>query len=906
MGGGGKSSKQTVGYKNYAGASLVLAKLIHRLLRVKIGDETAWTGSITSGVISINQPKLYGASGTEGGFVGDINFQPGGAAQMPDAYLISKLGSKISANRGASQLVFHQTYWGNNPYLKDIEVLAERVDVLDDGSTQWYPEKAPIQNTVFSIPDSYSDWKYLIVPYTDATDYHATDDSGWFVGSAPFGNFNYTGTPPTYPHDFGFNDKPQTNVNVNQVLWLHAKFNVSEISETMELEVYIDNGLDMWLNGTKVVSNLVPSSFHATVSLPGTAFVKGLNTLAFRCFDTLPTETATTNRAYFDLRVIDQASSTKDLNAAHILRECLTNKLWGYGYDDDDIDDDNFRGAADALYAEGFGLSYVWDDDSVQLEDLFQKVQDHIDGACLVDRTSLKWVIKLVRDTYNPDTLLELREDYEVISISDYARPDFLDLTNSVTVQFYDNANSTNKSVTQSNAALRLQQGVRINITKNYDMICNPTLAGRVLQRELNTASNPLSSCSVTSTSIARDLQRGDVFKLTAASRNYNKTIMRVTEVNRGNGTTTKVKIKCVEDRFALPQVAFINPQPPQWVDPGGNPSPVTKRMVIEVPYVSLIQTNGQANVDNTLLTSPDIGYAGVAGARVDSSLNADINVDSGAGYDDVAKLDWCPYGALTANIGALDATFTVANMSDFDELGTSGYLQIGNEILWFAAMNTTTGVATGVKRGVMDTLPETHLAGANVLFFEDYLDGPVTEYANAEAINVKLLTNASNGQLTLAAAPTDALTFVGRAFRPYAPGNLKINGGTVYGPMVSTSVTTIVFTWAHRSRTLQADQPVGHTEADVGPETGQTYTLTLYKGAHVLVQTDTGITANTFTYTGLSPGIYSMELKSVRVAHDSFSHYTVSFEILGGYYQTEDATGLYMTEDGTGYYLQG
>ncbi len=44
------------------------------------------------------------------------------------------------------------------------------------------------------------------------------------------------------------------------------------------------------------------------------------------------------------------------MNPAHIIRECLTNSVWGIGVSESNIDDVSFKKAADTLFDEQMGM----------------------------------------------------------------------------------------------------------------------------------------------------------------------------------------------------------------------------------------------------------------------------------------------------------------------------------------------------------------------------------------------------------------------------------------------------------------------------------------------------------------------------------------------------------------------
>lgn len=90
--------------------------------------------------------------------------------------------------------------------------------------------------------------------------------------------------------------------------------------------------------------------------------------------------------------------SGDDLNAIHIIRECLIDSEWGLNFDaTDDIDDDYFKEAANILFDEGFGLSMSWDQESA-VEDFVNEVLNYIAGILYQDLETGKWRITLTRD----------------------------------------------------------------------------------------------------------------------------------------------------------------------------------------------------------------------------------------------------------------------------------------------------------------------------------------------------------------------------------------------------------------------------------------------------------------------------------------------------------------------------
>ena len=120
-----KSKRQTVGYKFYLGLFMCLGYsrggANTRLLKVIVGDQVVWTGSITSGSGHIDKETAFGGEESEGGVSGDFNFWPGGPTQGQDSYLsaATRLGPRVPAYRSSIRFVWRCGYLGTSKYPKD-------------------------------------------------------------------------------------------------------------------------------------------------------------------------------------------------------------------------------------------------------------------------------------------------------------------------------------------------------------------------------------------------------------------------------------------------------------------------------------------------------------------------------------------------------------------------------------------------------------------------------------------------------------------------------------------------------------------------------------------------------------------------------------------------------------------
>lgn len=838
---GGSSKSQTVGYKYYVGVHMVLSHgPIDRLLRVQVDERTAWQGNQSgSAQISINSPELFGGESREGGIQGTMDFEVGSLTQGKNSYLLSKLGSLIPAFRGVTGVVLRQMYMGLNPYLKTWSFRISRVHTRQKGIAQWYDAKAEIiaNNDVSQqLGPTTSGWRYKQVPLGDSADYSSPsyDDSSWSIGQMPFASA--PGQP--YAAANGFPAIMNTYWPLNTGMWIRKKFTVTTNS-ILSMEIFIDNIADVWVNGVKLVSGANTTQSKVSFQIPSNVLHVGENTIAMKGTD--DAQTGESDYTYAAFKMVQIGLPQYDMNPAHIIRECLTDPDWGMGYQDADIDDTSFMAAADTLYDEGMGMSLMWDTQT-SIEEFIKLIVKHIDAALYVDRQSGKFVLKLIRADFDVNTLIVLDES-NIDKIADFSRPSFGELTNSVTVTYWNAETGADSTITVQDIALQQMQGASIGTSIVYSGFTNSAIATRVAQRDLRTLSTPLISCTIYANRDAANLNIGKCFRFTWPDYDVDDVVMRVTGIAYGDGKTNRIRLQCVQDIFSLPDVAFVQPTPPAWEDPSVPPTPVIVRKVFEIPYLELVQTVGQQDIDTALTATPEVGYIGAAAGRPSGAISSRMFSSFGGAYTEVGNLDFSPYAVLTADLDEMTTTFAIQDGEDLDQVQLDTWLELDSEIMAVTAISNT---SITVKRGCLDTSPKKHLAGAYLIFWDNYAQGDNTELVSSDVASVKICPVTGAGQLALESATADSVTIVGRAARPYPPANVKINNS--YFPKY-TNGTALSVSWVHRDRKQQTASLVGFTEGSIGPESGTTYTMELRGETNALQRTYSAISGTSQTW---------------------------------------------------------
>lgn len=542
----------------------------------------------------------------------------------------------------------------------------------------------------------------------------------------------------------------------------------------------------------------------------------------------------------------DKAAIAGDMNPAHIIYECLTDRTWGRGYSSAEIDDASFRAAADTLYAESFGLSILWDQQQ-DIEAFIERILQHIDGSIYVSPRTGLFTLKLTRDDYDPATLLELNQT-NVIRLESFERTLPEELVNQVTLSFHDR--TTDKSVSisvQDIAGIERSLGEIKDAKVSYEGVANGALAARLAMRDLRQLSSTLAKITLVANRTAASLNIGDVFRFSWPELRIEQLILRVAQISYGTLADGRVRITCVEDVFGLPDAVYLAPAESGWVDPRQAPIAANFVSVSELPYWTIVHeltgesAAAQAEID------PNGGFLSVSAVRPSgAAINYAVLTRQGsAAFEKIGVGDFIPSCVLANDIGQTETVLNVLYGVDLDLVTLNSYAQLDGELVAVKAVNVAAGTVT-VDRGVLDTVPAKHSAGARLYFVEDGQFYNTSQYLSGETVQAKVLPATGMGVLAEASAPTISYTFAKRQIRAYPPGKFRVNNLDYSVSYITGEVTV---SWAHRSRVLQTAYLVAQGEANIGPEPGTTYTVRIYGEAGTLKHTETGLTGTSWTY---------------------------------------------------------
>lgn len=541
-----------------------------------------------------------------------------------------------------------------------------------------------------------------------------------------------------------------------------------------------------------------------------------------------------------------KADINGDLNAAHIIRECLTDPTWGLGYSNANLDLSSFSSAADQLYSEGFGLSFLLEAETT-MEDFIQEVLGHVSGRLFASPTTGLFTLRLIRDNYDINTIPVFNES-NVVELKEFERKSWSETINNINVIFTDRTSQKSQTVTVHDIANIQRQGAVVSTTTNYRGITNGTLALRVATRDLSILSKSLSKLNIVVNTDAFDIEAGDVFKFSWAAYGLAGIAYRVMDIDYGDALDGTISITALEDAFSLPLSSYVSQQPSGWVEPVYPPLNATRVKVVEAPYIWTM--NNISDADLATL-DPDFGVPQI------------LVGEPGAGH--YSYLMYTKVGSAAysqSNVGSFMATATISlalkkefvstvYYSEDKGVTTDDYLEgtyayIGNEMVQVLTINRVTKVMT-VSRGVFDTVPLEHNSGTVIFFAQGEETPALEEYVTGEAVNIKALTVTGSGTLAEGSATGYTVVNALRHQRPYSAGNFKIDG-MIY-PLGVQLAGNNILTWAHRDRTLQTADVIAQNIGNIGPEAGTTYNLYIYRWDGVQVRLETGLTGTSYTY---------------------------------------------------------
>ena len=895
---GGSKKKQTVGYKYFAGTSMIFCQgTIDKLINISVADRVAWQGAIQDGTLNINKTSLFGGQSREGGVSGYVDIYSGHDKHSRNNYLARKISEIVPAYRYVAGAVFRHFYWGNNPYLKDVSFVVQRIHYQDAKKTpQWYNERAAIKsddwfdNTAihFILDTSLSMSGNRINALKTAMkkainkletsmnlnstrlDILITTYHGGLPQKKLIRNVSKNDIPDLL--DFIDNLKIVGGDNLETVLSESVNFfkHIANIEmnlccifvsdgELDDVDSIKNNQIHDLINKTGIFSERYGREVNIYCINIGNRNISLSSKIDNTPEDGVPIIFDINSDLIYETMIYAINCAGNDMNPAHILRELVLSQHTGFNSQSlqNLINESSFKTAADKFFEERLGLSYLWNSQS-KFEDLKKNIEKVADCVLEQNAETNQFEIKLIRNNYDIDDL-PIFDKTNIVKISDIKKNIVTEMVNSVTVNFIDRTNDYKQgSVTVRDDALIAIAGRENNTTVSYDTIYSRLLASRLAMRDLAYLSSDLASVTLTINLDGRTLGRGDVFLLNMPHLGLDNVVMRILSADYGTQKNNQVTFECSRDVFSLPTSSVINVQPSVSPDKG-IARPVEDFVIIESPYYELVYNYGQQMVDK-LLTGDNELSGQIAAAFVglpENTLLAEIVTSSSDNFDNAENVFECEMRKLLSQIDRMDS---VIKLNESPEDNEYKWILIDDEILFVESHN---GNELIVKRGCLDTIPEMHSQNSRVYFCGGQLMLKSEEYNEGDKVDCRIITRTSTNLLDIADATGRVIDITGRAIRPYPPANVTINGS--YYP-ASIIGKTIEINWSSRNRLQQTSGiMVGWYEGDVTVENGVKYRVILRHFSNVLVDTIVEEPCFLFDISHLKKGDFHIELSSIK-----------------------------------------
>lgn len=766
---------------------------IDALMEIKGGDRTAWTGyQDTSGQFVVYAPDLYGGEKTEGGIDGTFELMMGESDQMPNEYLAQMFGLAQPGYRGRTTLVVRGARMGaGNPYPKTLYFKLKRILKGWDNDVCWYPEKAPVPIVAAGPsdpgspggPDVPTEFIYNVGQRAkfgpDATKW--AGDPRATVEMIQATGFTYTALDQAYwfwrPNESGLTYVKlvsEGDITLAEALisqgWepnqvALAKFNDgllrAIVLTTTDEPPYAPAGRTWSLSAGAVEEY---STVFGPVWMWRTALGLGYNAPSGEP----PSEDP---GIYY-------------MNPAHILYDSITSRRENGGMEEPvgRINEASFTAAADRLYDEGFGLCCTWSGGE-SAEQFQQRILNVIGGALSQSRVDGQYYLDLLREVEDIDALPVIT-DADIVTGSWEAEPALpSESINQIQVKWF-NPETREERITapiQSLGAIQDAGGIYADVRSYYEIPYEP-LALRVAQRDLQAVASTLWKFTFDCTRKAFHFRPGMQIRLMCPNRGFADVVVVVGDVDYGDFNSDAIKLVLLQDVFALPDSAYVEPQGSLDADPDLGEDANAVELVTEAPYIELLSyfatpEDFDATVDDTS------GFLLTGKSAPPKGQNYRIYTkDAGGEYTPQAYGDFCPAAFAVGSYGGLDTEITIEDGTLLERLVVGQWGQWGDEIIRY---DGRVGDVLTIARGCADTVPTPHfdiVTGRTPILFVGETPGTdEREYVLGEEVRVKLATAGYGQEESLPPVPEHLVEFKQRWLLPYPPADLKINGASIF-----------------------------------------------------------------------------------------------------------------------------
>lgn len=554
-----------------------------------------------------------------------------------------------------------------------------------------------------------------------------------------------------------------------------------------------------------------------------------------------------------------------DANPAFFIYELITNGLYGADLGYSSIDLDTFLAASKTLFEEAMGISAVIDS-STTAGDVIDDIKRVIQGSLQTDPATGALKLKLIRNDYSVDDL-PLLDQSNIKTLSGFTRGSLDTAINEVKLKYTSiDDDFTERTVIAQNNALRIHKGDSDGQTVQMPKVSTRELAAKIAMREMTSISVPLATCTAECNRGPAHTEVGDVVRLSWPAEGVDNLVMRVTGVDLGAPQDGSVRLTLVQDVFGVFLSVYADGSERQWTKPTFDPVDITRFDIVDAP---VILTTSQT-IGSVLVVAENPGVA------LDYQLQLKGGVDSD--YVDAGTVPFTPLFSTTAAMGTgwTDVSLVLSGPSAELTSITAEEVRQGLGLMlivsaagkeWISyqtavAGNSTTVTLGLINRGLFNTKPLSHPAGARAWAVSEGYGVTDWQYGRSESVSIRMLPRTQTGVLDVDDAVVHSYSVAGSNVAPWAPGRVRVNGAD--GGQIS-GVATV--TWKSREGTLPA---VVFYSDDADQASDSTYQVVVRTGGAV-VKTVSGITDSSWTFDdemALNGGVYYESLDFEISAH--------------------------------------
>jgi len=588
-----------------------------------------------------------------------------------------------------------------------------------------------------------------------------------------------------------------------------------------------------------------------------------------------------------------------DLNPMEVVYDALTGSNGKFNLPVSSLDLTNLTSVAQTLYNEGLGMSFAVQN-AISGKDLLEEIMRHCDGILYKDPATAKIKCKLIRQDYNIATLQTLG-DSDVIEITSFDKTLWADTYNQSRVKFSDRATDYEDSVAiaQDFGNINFQQRVRSND------ISMPTcktadIANKLAAKQLAIVSVPLYKCDLICKRTAQNLRPGDVFILQHTPYGIASMVMRVSKIDFGTLEDGKIRITCIQDKYASDETTMLAPPSSGWTPINTDAQPVTVRQIVPAPFF-LARSEASPEAPGAMASQGRMML--MAKSPTSSSISFDVrkSIDAFASTNDFEGND-IPYfitgqlnAAYAATVGLstgqdTSGAFVVKGLSSGDvsrlhnfsfaqgALNGSGLILVNSELMIYAGFTDNgdgTVTFSNIYRSLLDTRFASHSMNDRVWFLDGKTCVMPTLYANSATPTFRLLDNTTRDSLAFADAANIGTTYNGRTGKPYHPQYLTLQGSRT--PGAGTGLASVAVAWRRRNRGATSIAAYNAADdAEAGVDTKLQWRVGS-GGYTTTYETGSSATLNVTGLTGTLEVIVSARITATGVESTSFDTLTMT-----------------------------